>query len=248
MITGASDGIGKEMAILLAACGINLVLVARRRAVLTALSDELTARYLVKTLVIDADFSDPTSAASINTATTQLNVGLMIASAGFGTIGAFLDMPIERELNMLDVNCRAVLEMSAHFGRRFVQQRRGGIILISSLVAWQGVPLSANYAATKAYVQTLGEGLHAELKPLGVNVLVSAPGPIQTGFAARANMQMGSALKPDAVAHETLNALGRMTTVRPGFLTKFLDASLSLLPRSGRIWAMGKVMKGMAKS
>jgi hypothetical protein len=109
------------------------------------------------------------------------------------------------------------------------------------------VPLSANYAATKAYIQSLAEGLHAELSPYGVDIIASAPGPIHSGFATHANMQMGLALKPETVAQGTLNALGRRTTVRPGWLSKFLEITLAALPRSGRVWAMGQVMKGMTR-
>src|SRR3712207_9159147 len=86
---------------------------------------------------------------------------------------------------MLDVNCRAPLEMSLSFGRRFAERERGGVVLMSSLVGFQGTPNAAHYAATKAYVQTLAEALHAELAPLGVDVLASAPGPTDSGFAAR---------------------------------------------------------------
>jgi len=247
VVTGASDGIGREIAVELAKTGLNLVLVARRRAVLEQLSQNLSNQYPIETLVVDADLSDDTAVKAVIEATTHLDIGLVVACAGFGTAGRFIDLPIERELNMIDVNTHAVLAMTHHFARRFVAQGRGGIVLMSSLVAFQGVPLSANYAATKAYVQSLAEGLHKELAPLGVDVVASAPGPIHSGFAERANMQMGLAAKPENVAKATLNALGRRTTVRPGWLSKFLEGSLKLLPRGGRVWAMGKVMKGMTQ-
>jgi uncharacterized protein len=109
------------------------------------------------------------------------------------------------------------------------------------------VPWSANYAATKAYVQTLAEALHLELAPAGVDVLVSAPGPVATGFARRANLMMGKALRSSDVARATLEALGRGTTVRPGWLSKLLGYSLAMLPRSGRVRVMSLVMGGMTK-
>ena len=179
--------------------------------------------------------------------TIDPTVGLLVASAGFGTSGSFLNADVHDELAMIDVNCRVVLEMSYRFGRRFADQQRGGIVLMSSLVAFQGVPHAANYAATKAYVQSLAEALHIELSPLGVDVVASAPGPIHTGFAARADMQMALALKPSAVAETTLKALGRRMTVRPGWPSKFLEASLALLPRWGRVHIMTQVMSGMTK-
>lgn len=245
VVTGASDGIGREMAKCLAKAGLNLVLVARRRAMLEQLADALTAAYGIQTCVIDADLAQHTALETIFAATDALDVGLLVACAGFGTSGALINASPDQELNMIDVNCRAVLAMSQAYGKRFAQRGRGGIILMSSLVAFQGVPGAANYAATKAYVQSLAEGLRLELAPLGVDVIASAPGPIYSGFAARAKMQMSLALKPEDVAQATLNALGRRTTVRPGWLSKFLEGSLSLLPRALRVRAMGRVMRGM---
>lgn len=245
VVTGASDGIGKAMATELAKAGLNLVLVARRQLLLDQISDELSNEFGIETHVIAADLSDDDAVQTVLDVTRSLQVGLLVASAGFGTAGKFLDMSIERELNMLDVNCKAVLAMTHHFGQRFAAQGHGGIILLSSVVAFQGVPLSANYAATKAYIQSLAEGLSLEFAPLGVDVLASAPGPIHSGFAARANMQMGAALQPETVAKQTIKALGRKTTVRPGLLTRFLDGSLAMLPRRIRVRAMMQVMKGM---
>src|SRR5205823_9088379 len=103
--------------------------------------------------------------------TSDLDVGLLVAAAGFGTSGAFIDSPLEEELGMFDVNCRAVTTLAHHFGNRFAKARRGGMVLMSSLLAFQGVPGFANYAATKAYVQSLAEGLRLELSPLGVDVV-----------------------------------------------------------------------------
>ena len=149
-------------------------------------------------------------------------------------------------MNVVDVNCRAVLVLADSFSQRFAAQKRGGIVLLSSLVVFQGVALSANYAATKAYVQSLVEALHIELKASGVDVIACAPGPIASGFAARASMVMGMNQTPDVVARATLNALGRRPTVRPGYFSKLLEASFTGLPRSVRVSIMPRVMKGMA--
>lgn len=245
VVTGASDGIGKETALLLAEAGLNLVLVARRRNVLETLAADLTDRFAVDVRVIAADLSSAEALNDLIVQTHDLEVGLLVAAAGYGTSGRFIDLSIAGETNMLDVNVRAVVALTHHFGNRFAAQGRGGIILFSSLVAFQGVPMSANYAATKAYMQSLAEGLHVELAPHGVDVLASAPGPIDSGFAARADMQMNMALKPDVVARDTLRALGRKTTVRPGLLSKFLIGSLSFLPRPVRVRVMGQIMGGM---
>lgn len=245
VVTGASDGIGREIARLLAGRGLNLVLVARRSTVLETLAAEFRQHHRIQTRVVSADLSDPQAVTTVMAAADDLDVGLLVACAGYGTSGRLIDATLEHELDMLDVNCRAVLALSQQFGRRFADQRRGGIILMSSLLAFQGVPLAANYAATKAYVQTLAEGLHIELAPFSVDVIASAPGPVYTGFAARADMTMNLALKPQDVAQATLAALGRTTTVRPGWLSKLLEGGLSMLPRWGRTRAMQQVMKGM---
>jgi uncharacterized protein len=247
VVTGASEGIGREIARELAGRGLNLVLVARRATVLAKLAEELSDRFGIETLVLPADLSVANAVQQVMAETDHLDTGLIVAAAGFGTSGRFLDADIEQELNMLDVNCRTSLAMALHYGRRFARRGRGGIILLSSLVAFQGVPRAAHYAATKAYVQSLAEALYLELAPLGVDVLASAPGPVDTGFAARSRLQVGKALEPSGVAQATLVALGRSATVRPGWLSKLLEYSLAMLPRRGRVRVMGLVMGGMTR-
>ncbi len=246
VVTGASDGIGRELAVCLAEAGLNLVLVARRVDVLSALADDLD-RHGIETLVVAADLVQPEGVTRVTAATQDLDIGLLVAAAGFGSSGPFLRTNLGEELEMLDLNCGAVLAMTHHYGRRFAGQRRGGIVLMSSLVGFQGVPGTANYAATKAYIQTLAEGLHPELAPHGVDVLASAPGPVRSGFAARAGMRMTLALSPREVARTTLDALGRRTTVRPGRLSALLEASLAPLPRWARTRIMARVMTGMTR-
>lgn len=247
VVTGASDGIGREMALRLAEAGLNLVLVARRREALDQIAAELTMRYGIETRVIAADLALEAAVATVMAATGDLDVGLLIAAAGFGTSGRLIDARLEQELAMVNVNCRAVMALSLHFGRRFADRGHGGMVLMSSLLAFQGVPYAAHYAATKAYVQSLAEALHVELVPLGVDVIASAPGPIHSGFAARAGMRMGMALMPRDVAQATLDGLGRRTTVRPGWLSKALEGALLPLPRWARMWAMGRIMTAMTR-
>lgn len=247
LVTGASSGIGRAMAVRLAALGLNLVLVARRREMLEALSNELYVRHGIQVRVIDADLTHDATLDAIALVTEDLDLGLLVAAAGLGTSGRFIDAKFEREAAVLAVNCRAVLGLSLHFAHRFAARGRGGIVLMSSIVGFQGVPYSANYAATKAYIQSLAEALHAELERLGIDVVASAPGPTDSGFATRADMRMGATVTPDTVARETLAALGRRTTVLPGILSKALTFSLAPLPRAARVRAMGFVMRGMTK-
>jgi short-subunit dehydrogenase len=150
-----------------------------------------------------------------------------------------------RAVGVFARSVRAVVALSHSFGQRFVARGRGGLVLFSSLVAFQGVPRAANYAATKAFIQSFAEGLRLELAPRGVDVVAAAPGPIASGFATRASMQMSMAGTPVEVARDTLAGLGRTGTVRPGFLSKFLELSLSTLPRWGRVRMMAIVMAGM---
>jgi short-subunit dehydrogenase len=247
VVTGASDGIGREFAARLAEAGVHLVLAARRNDLLDEVANGLVRAHHVQVETIPIDLATRPGVDELVARTRERDVGLLIASAGFGTSGPFVDARLDEELGMIDVNCRAVAALSHAFGRRFVDRKRGGIVLMSSLVAFQGVPRAANYAATKAYVQSFAEALRLELQPLGVDVIASAPGPIRSGFATRASMTMGLAQTPRDVAGATLAALGRRGIVRPGWLSKFLEASLMFLPRWGRVRTMGFVMAGMTK-
>lgn len=245
LITGASDGIGRAFAVQLAEQGFDLILVARRGDVLQEMALDLGTRFGGDVRVVAMDLSDPSAVPELMSLTENTPVGLVVAAAGFGSIGPFLNQDMASEINMVDLNCRSVVELSYGFGQRMAAEKRGGIVLFGSLVGFNGAPLSATYAATKGFVQSFAEGIAAEMRPRGVSVLSVAPGPVGTGFAARAGMQMGQAATPEMVARSALAALGRQTTVRPGFLAKFLGWSLAMLPRWGRVRVMGVIMKGM---
>ncbi len=245
LVTGASDGIGRATAVRLAESGLNVILVARNEAKLQSLADTLRRSHGVGCRVVAADLALTGAPLTLAESIKDLDIGLLVAAAGYGSGGPLLDSDLSLESGMVDLNCRSVLELSVLMGRRMVKRGRGGIMLFSSIVAFQGVPRAANYSATKAYVQSLAEGLHAELLPSGVDVLSVAPGPVKSGFADRAGMTMGAALQPDDVARGALTALGRRATVRPGRLSWLLEAALSPLPRWARSRAMAKVMAGM---
>lgn len=245
LVTGASDGIGRACAEALAAQGFDLVLVARREAVLQHLAKDLASRHGIAVQVIAVDLSSPLAVAEILARTEGLPIGLVIAAAGFGSIGPFLAQDVASEVNMVDVNCRSVVALTHGIASRMAEAGRGGIVLFGSLVGFQGVPGSATYAASKGFVQSFAEGLAVELRPKGIAVLSVAPGPVGTGFAARSGMQMGRAETPDTVARVALAALPRGGTVRPGFLAKLLGWSLAMMPRWGRVRVLGQIMKGM---
>ena len=245
VVTGASDGIGLAFAQHLAASGLNLVLVARREAKLELLAAELQHKHGVQCRVLSADLSDLEAVHRVADATSDLDVGLLVAAAGFGTSGPLLAGELGLETEMVDLNCTSVLALAWHLGPRLVKRGRGGLVFMSSLLAFHGTPRAANYAATKAYIQTLAEGLRVEWAAHGVDVIACAPGPISSGFAARANLQMAQALPAEVVARVTMQALGRKTTVRPGWLSKLLGWSLATLPRWGQIRVITQVMKGV---
>ncbi|HEX5001705.1 MAG TPA: SDR family NAD(P)-dependent oxidoreductase [Bacteroidia bacterium] len=245
IITGASSGIGLELATQLAKAGLNLVINSRQLARLQQVERNLKSLSTIEIKIVASDVSETEGINKIIEASKGLNVGLLIVSAGYGTSGNFIDSSLHSEINMLRVNCEALLSLTHYYSQQFVQQKRGGIIVMSSMVAFQGTPYSANYAATKAYVQTLAEALAVELKPKGVDVLTAAPGPVESGFGQRANMKMSMSLTPSQVGVPILKALGRKSTVLPGLLTKILVYSLRTVPRWGKIRIMEKVMGGM---
>ncbi len=245
LVTGASDGIGRAFAEALASQGLDLVLVARREAVLAGLARELTAKHGVTVAVIATDLAAPGAVAELLSGAEAQDIGLLVAAAGFGSVGAFLDLDPATEAGMVDLNCRAVVELTHGLGLRMAARGRGGIVLFSSVVGFSGAPFSATYAATKGFVQSFAEGLGVEMRPLGISVLSVAPGPVLSGFAARSGMRMSLTDRPETVARAALAALGLGGTLRPGLLGKLLGWSLAMLPRWGRVRILGRIMKAM---
>ena len=248
LVTGATSGLGKYIALALAKSGLNLVINARNHDQLQTIAKEWQREYDIKIEVVAEDVSTIDGVLNLIEKTSTINIGLVVQAAGFGTSGAFIDNALEEELNMIDVNCKAVVMLTHEFAKRFKKQQRGGFIMFSSIVAFQGTAFSANYAATKAFIQTFSEGLQIELKPYDIDVLIAAPGPVNTSFGDRANMKMDNAESPELVAKHILKALGRQRNVVPGRIGKFLTYSLRLLPRWGKIKVMKMVMLGMTKN
>lgn len=247
VVTGASSGIGLAIADELAARGLDLLLVARRGPVLDAVAARVAAAHPVGCAVLAADLGTVAGRALLLERMSGLDVGLLVHAAGYGTAGSFLDTAVVDEVDMLQVNAIAALELAHALAPKLVARGRGGLVFLSSIVAFQGVPRAANYAASKAYVQSLAEALALELRPHGVDVLASAPGPVASGFAARAGMDLGRAADPATVAAATVRALGRGSTVRPGLMAKFLGHTLATAPRALRVRIMAAIMAGMTR-
>jgi len=247
LVTGASDGIGKALTEKLAEAGCNLVLVARRQELLQELANHFKEHTGVQTRVISADLSSLDETARVIREVEDLEIDILVNAAGFGTSGDFENIELAKELSMLEVNCRATLQLTHAFAQKMISRRRGNIVFLSSLVAFQGVPRAAHYAATKAYIQTFGEGLQRELTPKGVKILIVAPGPVKSGFAARAHMNMDRASTPEEVAKGIFKSLNKSGTIRPGFLSKLLGYSLVPLGRSLRTTILAGVMAKMTQ-
>jgi uncharacterized protein len=213
VVTGASSGIGHEFAHQLAAAGINVVLVARRRAMLEDLDAALAGQYGVDSRAVCVDLSDPGALTAVADVTADIDVGLLVSNAGAALPGPFLDSDLQAQRAIVRLNTAAHLGLSHHFGERLARRGRGGIILVSALGAIHGVPYMANSAATKAYVASLGAGLHVELAKHGVHVTVLHPGPTRTAALDELGLDPDKMpippLAPDVCAREALRALAR---------------------------------------
>ncbi len=246
VVAGASEGIGRAWCQRLAARGLGIVLVARREEPLAALAKELQAEYGVEVRHRALDLGGQDLIAAVVDATRDLEVALLVYNAAFAPIGRYVTQPLEEKLTTLDVNCRGVVALTSHFGPQFQALGRGGIVLMSSMSGWQGGPFVAVYAASKAFITTLGEALWHELRPHGVDVLVCVAGATKTpSFLAQtpADKQRGAfPLQPEAVVDAALAHMGRGPTVIPGPVNRLAYVALSkLLPRRLAIRFFGRM-------
>ncbi|MEQ8797933.1 MAG: SDR family oxidoreductase [Salinisphaeraceae bacterium] len=251
LVTGASAGLGAEFARQLAACGLNLVLVARRADRLDELGQRLEREFGVDTLSVALDLSRPDFMPDLEQAIGDREIGLLVNNAGFGNTGAFLKGRLEDDLRMLDVNCRAPLILTHALGNAMTQRGRGGIIMLASVAGLIPNPYFAHYAATKAWDLFLGEGLHVELKDKGVDVLSLCPGPTRTEFFDVAEVDeekwpaaaRKTIMDADDVVAAALKGLGRRSVVIPGWPNRLLVGSTRITPRSVTSALAGRVMK-----
>lgn len=230
LIAGASEGIGGAFARALAKEGLNLVLVARRREPLEALAKELQT----ETLVVTADLADGVDA--VVQAVGDREVGLLVCNAALSLMAPFVELEREQVERSLQVNVRAPLLLTHAYARAMAKRGRGGVILMSSVAGLIGAPLTATYAGSKAFALGFGESLWAELEPLGVDVVVCAPGP--TATPTYTQVQQSSfppVLKAEAVVEAALDSLGHRPRVVPGLFNKLSAALMAPLPRT---WAL----------
>ena len=239
LITGASSGFGEEFARQYAEQGQSLVLVARRLDRLQALAETLRRHYRIEVVVEPADLSDIAAVVQLHQRLHDrgIAIDILINNAGHGLQGPFVDRQLDATLAMLQLDVASLTAVTHVFAQDMRARGRGKILLVASLLAYQGVQNFAVYAAAKAYVLRLGEALHRELKPHGVTVTTLCPGMSDTGFAAAAQQKLTPPLKllmmqPAPVVRTGIRALqgGRISVVA-GWANKALVILTWATPR-----------------
>jgi short-subunit dehydrogenase len=243
VIAGGSEGVGESFARLLARAGFNLVLVARRVEPLERLAGKLRTQTKVQVRIVPVDLTLPNALDVIRHDTDELDVGLLICNAG-AERGAepFLDRPVEHALRLLDLNAGSQIVLSHHFGARMKDRGRGGIILVGSGGGTAGCANLAVYSGVKAFTQIFGEGLWAELSPIGVDVLVMVLGRTQTPALALTELADSPgtpAADPDDMAQLALDNLQNGPVYAPPNLQPGLQ-HLRSLPRDEAVAIMSR--------
>jgi short-subunit dehydrogenase len=239
LITGASAGIGAELARVFARNGHELVLVARREDRLIALADEIAAagRPRPAVLAIDLQQRDAVTRIAAELASRGLEPAIVVNNAGFGLAGAAADLSHTEQLGMIDLNIRVLTELSLYFVDSLARHR-GGILNVASVAAFLPGPGMAVYYASKAYVLSFSEALHGELKSRGVRVTALCPGPVPTEFQTRSGMRVDRSqqlltLPADRVAQIGYDGLMRgKRVVVAGLANKIAVALLRLTPHA----------------
>jgi short-subunit dehydrogenase len=242
LVTGASAGIGAEFSRQLAAMGLNLILVARRRERIEELAGRLESTCKIQVRTIMADLSQPDFLPLILSRTESIDVGLLVNNAGFGIAGKFLEHDVKNELALLDVNCRAPLILTHAFGRQMAERKRGGIIFVSSVSGYIATPYESSYAASKVYELFLAESLRYELGKEGVDVLALCPGSTDTEFHEIAGSRPVAAMAVEPVVRLALRKLGKTSVAIPGWHNRLLVYLLKFTPRPMNTYFAGKVM------
>jgi uncharacterized protein len=247
LVTGASSGIGAEFARQLAAKGLSVAVVARRGERLEALARELRAAHGVEVRPCVCDLAEPASRDALIAEVAGLDVGLVVNNAGLSFKGEFLEHEPAHQRQMIELNCHAVVALTRAFAPRLVARGRGGIVIVSSTGAFQGLPWSAVYGATKAFDLLLGEALHVELGDRGVDVLTLAPGgtdtegPMNTGVDP--SRVPGKLMSVTPVVAAALAALGRRSVVVPGASNRAGALATRIVPRSFAARAAGRILR-----
>ncbi len=253
LVTGASAGIGKALADQLAAGGANLVLTARRKDRLEQLAADLRGRNGVVVATFPADLTQPGAPDSIFAYTQGKGIAieLLANNAGFGAYGKFEEMPLRRQLDMVQVNISAVIHLTHLYAPQMIARRSGDVLIVASTAGFQGVPYITTYAATKSFDLFFGEALAEEMRPYGVRVCVLCPGATETEFqevAAQPDYSFRSAETPDKVARVGLAALANgKSMVISGVKNLLSVQSQRMAPRSLVTGVAAKMFRPRAK-
>ena len=242
LVTGASAGIGAAFARRLARDGYDLVLVARREDRLRALADELERAHGTRSLVVAQDLGAPDAPQRVFAATEAagLFVELLINNAGYGGYGLFDEQELEKQLGMVDVNCRALVGLSHMYARPMKAKRRGGILHLSSIVAFHPSPYMATYGATKGFILLFSEALWAELSHHGVAVTALCPGLTQTEFLDVSGLSgKGHAIETAESVVE--RGLAGLAARRPTVICGLFNAARAQIPRFSPRWLTARI-------
>ncbi|HTP58038.1 MAG TPA: SDR family NAD(P)-dependent oxidoreductase [Spirochaetia bacterium] len=248
LVAGGSEGIGAAFADQLAARGLNLLLVARRSGPLEQTAARLRGRGVeVKTAAVDLG-----SAAGLEEAARQARsvpVGLLVCNAASSYEGPVFKAGLSRYRHVIDTNCYGALALIDAVAGPMLQRGRGGIIIMSSMAAFQGSPFVTVYSATKAFLLSLAEGLAVEMKPTGVDVLACCPAVVRTPNYLASQPQGAKAtpvdVEPDLVAREALQALGHRAVLVPGAKVRMAHLAMRLMPRSAAVAMMANNTRAM---
>ncbi|MDL4771774.1 SDR family NAD(P)-dependent oxidoreductase [Actinomadura xylanilytica] len=229
LVTGASSGIGESFARLLAGRGTDLVIVARRTDLLDRLARDLVERYRVAVEVIAADLTDPVQRGAVERRLRAEPVELLVNNAGYGAFGPFAELPLGDQLTEIELNVTALVRLTHAVLPGMIARGRGGVLNVASMSGFAPSPGSATYGATKAYVASFSESVHAEVAAKGVHVTTLCPGFTRTEDDAPANLLW---LRREEVARAGLDAvsLGRALCV-PGAQYRAALPALKLVPR-----------------
>jgi uncharacterized protein len=236
VVAGASEGMGAQFAKQLSARGVKVVLIARREQVLS----ELAATLPGEAKCLPLDLASPDAVEKIAAFTADLDVGLVVYNAALSPIGPFIEQSLAENLRAIDVNVKTPTAVMHHFAPRLVKRGRGGLMLLSSLTAFQGSPFVSTYGATKSFNLALAEGLWAELRGSGVDVLSVCAGATATPNLLKAVTKAPPGMQqPEDVVREALDSLGDGPFLIPGRFNRFASFLLRrLLPRRSTIQIM----------
>ncbi len=238
LITGASSGIGLELAGIMAEKGHHLILVARREDRLLALKNKLESQFNIKVMIVVMDLSIPNQAKVLYQycIDQKLIVNCLVNNAGYGDYGLFDISKLETYQNMLQLNIMALTDLTALFLEGMKKRKSGRILNVGSIAAFQPIPNFSVYAASKAYVMQFTEALNYELRGSGVTVTLLSPGVTETGFVARANMQnaanaKGKLMDAYSVALQGYQAMmqGKLN-VTPGWKNQLITFGSRTMP------------------